>query len=201
MSNSNLKIDDYINQAKPFAQPVLKHIRELVHEICEEKIRWGFPHFDYEGILLSMAAFKTHCAINFWMGGMMEDKYKLLNTKSEKSMGQFGRIESLDELPPDSVLKYYISQAVKLNIENIKRPVPKPNTHKKSLDIPDYFHHALLKNPEAMDNFTNFSYSNKKDYIEWIVDAKTEKTRNSRIDTAIGWISEGKVRNWKYIKK
>jgi uncharacterized protein YdeI (YjbR/CyaY-like superfamily) len=40
-----------------------------------------------------------------------------------------------------------------------------------------------------------------REYIEWLTEAKSEETRQKRLETAIAWISEGKPRNWKYQKK
>jgi hypothetical protein len=44
-------------------------LRDLVHKACpevEETMKWSFPHFDYKGMMCSMAAFKQYCAFGFW---------------------------------------------------------------------------------------------------------------------------------------
>jgi uncharacterized protein YdeI (YjbR/CyaY-like superfamily) len=79
------------------------------------------------------------------------------------------------------------------------RSAPRP-AEKKGLEIPDYLGAALKKNKKALATFEQFNYSNKKEYVEWITEAKTDGTRKKRLDTAIEWMSKGKVRNWKYIK-
>lgn len=112
------EVDAYIEKAKPFAKPILKHIRKLVHQACpdvEEAIKWNFPHFCYNGILCSMAAFKEHCALTFWKGNSMEDAYKVMDKARSKSMGQFGWITSLEDLPSDKILLNYIKEAMLLN--------------------------------------------------------------------------------------
>src|SRR5688572_15960475 len=114
------RIDEYISKSAGFAQPVLKHFRALIHKTCpnvQEKIKWGFPHFDYEGGPMShMAAFKQHCAIGFWKASLMKDASKLVDTaKTEEAMGHLGRITSLQDLPKDAVLIRYIKDAMKLN--------------------------------------------------------------------------------------
>lgn len=198
------RVDDYIAKAAPFAQPILKHFRKLVHEACpdvEETIKWGFPCFDYKGVMCSMTGFKQHCAFNFWKAALMKDADKLLATaKSEVAMGNLGRITSLKDLPSDKKLLGYVKESMKLNEANVKMPRKAPTTNKE-LSVPDYLIAALKKNKKAKEIFDGFSYSNKKEYITWLTEAKTDATREKRLTDAIQWMSEGKIRNWKYIKK
>jgi len=198
------RIDAYIAKSNDFAKPILKHIRALVHKACpgaEETMKWSFPHFDYKGVFCSMAAFKEHCAFNFWKSKLMKDPHGILETNERTAMGSFGRITSLKDLPDDKIFLAYLKEAVRLNDEGAKLP-PKPvSKMKKELDVPGYFTKELNKNKEAKKVFGEFSYSQKKEYVNWITEAKTEETRNSRLITAVEWISEGKQRNWKYQKK
>ena len=203
MVKKNPSFDAYIKAAAPFAQPILKHLRELVHKACpevEETIKWGFPHFDYKGVMCSMAAFKNHCAFGFWKSSLMNDKEKVMEVNERQAMGNFQRITSLADLPSDKILIDYIKEAKKLNDDDIKLPARKKTTVKE-VEVPVYFVKALKRNSDAWKNFEKFSYSNKKDYVEWIEEAKTEATREKRIEAAVEWISEGKSRNWKYMKK
>ena len=148
-----------------------------------------------------MAAFKGHCTFGFWKGAMIIDTNgKNANIQSE-AMGQFGRITALSDLPQKKVLLGYIKQAVKLNEEGIKLPSkPKPKK-RKELKIPADFMAALRKQKKAFQTFENFSPSHKQEYVEWIVEAKGEETRARRMKSAIAWMAEGKVRNWKYIRR
>jgi uncharacterized protein YdeI (YjbR/CyaY-like superfamily) len=204
MAKQDKRIDDYIAKSADFAKPILEHIRALVHEACpdvQEAIKWGFPHFNYQGILASMAAFKTHCSFGFWKGAIMKDPYGVMKVVGKTSMGSFDRISSLKDLPSDKILISYIKEAAALNEENIKVPSrTKPKTS-KSIQIPPDFMKRLKKSKGAFSNFQSFSNSNKKDYVQWITEAKTDATKERRIDTALEWIGEGKVRNWKYLKK
>ena len=205
MGTKDKRIDAYIAKAQPFAQPILKHIRELAHKGCpevEETMKWSFPHFVYAGgTLCSMAAFKEHMAFGFWKASLMKDPHKILETEGREAMGHFGRITGMNDLPSDKIMIEYIKEAARLNKEGIKvvrKPVSK---EKKELVVPDYFLKAISKNKKALKTFEAFSYSHKKEYVEWITEAKTEDTRNNRITTAVEWISEGKPRMWKYMKK
>ncbi len=203
MSATDSRIDAYIEKSAPFAKPVLQHIRELVHKACpavEETMKWSFPHFDYKGIMCSMASFKHHCAFSFWKASIMKDPERILKIKDRESMGHFDKISSLEDLPSDEVLIAYIKEAARLNDEEIKLPSKTKRLEKKELEIPDYLTAALKKNEKAQTCFDNFSPSHKREYIEWITEAKTEATRMKRIETAIEWLVEGKIRNWKYLK-
>jgi len=203
MPKIDKRVDAYIAKARPFAQPVLKHLRELVHKACpevEETIKWGFPNFDYKGVFCSMAGFKEHCAFNFWKQSLLKDPHKIFGVK--ESMGHLGRIESLKDLPADKIMVEYLKEAVELNDKGVKRELkPKVAPNSKELVIPDYLTKALSKNKKANTTFSSFSYSHRKEYVEWITEAKTDETRGKRLKQAIEWMAEGKSRNWKYMNK
>ena len=196
------EIDQYIENSAVFAKPILIHLRDLVHKACPEaaeKLKWGFPHFDYKGVYTSMAAFKEHCAFNFWKAGVMKDPHGLFGEKDEKAMGHFGRIRSLKDLPPDEILLEYLLLAKELNDQGVKRVTTKPTEKEKSeLAVPGDLLEALQMVPEAMTHFQKFPYSHRKEYISWINEAKTDVTRQKRIATTVELTAEGKARNWKY---
>ena len=197
MPKTDPRIDAYIEKSQDFAKPILNHLRELVHSSCpgvEETMKWSFPHFDYKGILCNMAAFKNYCVFGFWKVSLLSDPHKILSP--ETAMGHIGHIKSLKDLPSDKILKEYIKEAAKLNEDGVKLP-PRSST-KKEVEVPDYFMKALKKNKNALKTFENFSPSHKREYIEWITEAKREETRDKRIETALEWLADGKGRNWKY---
>lgn len=202
MGNRNKRIDTYIINSADFAIPILTHLREVIHNACpavEEKIKWGFPHFDYKSeMLCSMASFGKHCSFGFWKASLMKDKALMLNARSETAMGHLGKIASLKDLPSDTRLKAYIREAMKLTNDGVK--VIKKKSEKADLQIPNYLIDALRKNKKAAQVFSGFSYSNKKEYVEWLTEAKTDETRNKRLQTTVEWLTEGKTRNWKYKK-
>lgn len=196
------RIDKYIEASADFAKPILNHLRTLVRQACpevEEKMKWSFPHFDFKGPFCSMAAFTQHCAFTFWKAKLMPDPHNLLQEREEKAMGHFGRIRSLQDLPSDIIILKYLGAAMKLNEAGIKLTAKKlTEKEKKELTIPAGLKEALSSNPKASETFEKFSYSNRKEYIMWISEAKTEATRQKRITTAVEWMAEGKSRNWKY---
>jgi len=197
------RIDDYIAKSENFAKPVLKYLRDIVHKACPEVVetmKWGMPHFDYKGMMCGMASFKQHCTFGFWKANLMKDKQKVFVKEENSGMGNFGKIKDIQDLPSAKIIIEYIKEAVKLNDDNVAVPKEVIKNVRKELIIPEYFIKALKKNEVAFKTFTDFSYSHKKEYLEWITEAKKEETRVKRINTAIEWLSEGKGRNWKYEK-
>jgi uncharacterized protein YdeI (YjbR/CyaY-like superfamily) len=198
MGTKDPRVDAYIDKSADFARPILIHLRKLIHAGCpavEETIKWGMPHFEYQGVLCGIAAFKSHCTFGFWKAGLMaslQDK-----KKSESAMGNYGRITSLADLPKDKVILQQVKEAARLNADGIKAPKAKSKA-KKPLKIPSYFLVALRKDKQALATFDNLSPSHQREYTEWITEAKTEETRQRRIATALQWLAEGKSRNWKY---
>ena len=193
-------VDAYIDKAQDFAKPVLIHIRKLVHEACPDVVetkKWSFPHFDYKGMMCSMASFKEHCAFGFWKQSLIDDA---AFPAEKTAMGSFGRITSLADLPDDKTMKKLIADAMRLNDEGIKVKKVPVSKEKKEIVVPEILAAALESNAVASETFNNFPYSCKKEYVGWITEAKTEATREKRLATTLEWLAEGKRRNWKYEK-
>lgn len=202
----NPKVDAYIAKAQPFAQPILNHLRKLVHKGCpevEETIKWSRPFFEHRGVLLcNMSAFKEHCSFGFWgqeMGAVLREA----KVVSDEGMGSLGRITGIGDLPAEKQMVGWIRQAAGFiesgtNVSPIaaRRTVVKPE--KAPLETPAEFAAALKKDKKASAVFAAFSPSCKREYIEWIAEAKRPETREKRIVQAVEWIAEGKQRNWKY---
>ncbi len=194
------RLDAYISSAPEFARPILSHLRNLVHTACpdvEETMKWSRPHFLHNGLLCGMSAFKHHCAFGFWLGKMVLGAMGR-SSSEDNGMGHFGRITSLADLPGDKELLAFIRKAAALNDSGAKRPAAPRPAGDRTLTVPDYLTAALKKNKKALAAFEAFSYSHKKEYVEWITEAKREETRKKRIETMLAWLAEGKSRNWKY---
>jgi hypothetical protein len=203
MGTKDPRVDDYIAAAAPFARPILKHLRRLIHRTCpdvEETMKWSFPHFQYRGILCSMAAFKAHSAFGFWKGALLNGNAGGLEKTNRTAMGHLGRITSKRDLPPDAVMTALISEAMQLNEMDVKPPrhARRPGLKPK---IPGYFASALRNDKKALTTFERFSDSHKREYLDWVTEAKGEETRARRLAAAIEWMAEGKPRHWKYMKK
>lgn len=206
MSAHDKRIDEYIAKAQPFAQPILEHLRELVHQAVpevQENIKWGMPAFEYKGPFCGMASFKGYIHFMFHKGSMLRERSTYLtrtDSKAKDPMTGFLHIKALNELPPDKAIIDILKQAAELNDDGVKIPKP-PKKDASEVAVPDDLLKALKANKTAARHFENFSYSKRKDYVEWINSAKTDKTRESRLATAVEWIAEGKSRNWKYERK
>ena len=193
------RVDAYIKKVQPFARPVLTHLRQVIHKACPgvvETVKWGVPHFDYKGPLCGMAAFKEHIRFGFWKGALLKDK---LPDHAGLAAGTFAHITTLADLPSAKVLSRMVADAAKLNEEGVKvtRAAKAP---KAALPTPADLAAALKKNPKALTTFTNFAPGRRREYVEWILDAKQDATRARRIKDAVAWMAEGKIRNWKYAK-
>ena len=213
MAKKNPQLDAYIARSAPFARPILTHLRDVVHEACpdvEEAMKWSFPNFLYKGMFCSMAAFKEHCAFNFWKGELVVDARR---PGTEKAMGQFGRITKLSDLPSKKVLAGYLKTAMKLNDEGVKPPwlerrnavkaaqtvtAAKAAKKAKPATVPADLAKALKGNATARAGFEKFPPSHRREYVQWITEAKREETRRRRVETAVAWMAEGKPRNWRY---
>jgi uncharacterized protein YdeI (YjbR/CyaY-like superfamily) len=192
------RIDAYIARQQDFARPILERIRVTLHAALpglEEGIRWGMPAFLWKGRpLANMAAFKAHATFGFWRGGEIVDA-----KAEEKAMGQFGRMTSVEDLPADDEFAEMIRKAAVLAEQGPAPRAAKPP--KAELAVPDDFAAALDAHPPAAGIFAGFSPSARREYLEWVIDAKRPETRAKRIAQAAEWIAEGKSRNWKYEKK
>ena len=204
--NFDPRIDAYINKAKPFAQPILHHLRELVHKACpkvEETIKWSRPFFEYKGAILgNMSAFKEHCSFGFWgeeIGAVLREA----NVIQDGGMGSLGRITTVKDLPSNKQMLAFLKQATAF-IDNGTYTSPIAARHKvvkapaPPLEPPAEFSQALKSNKKAAAVFAAFSPSCKREYIEWIAEAKRPETREKRIAQAVEQIAENKQRNWKY---
>jgi len=190
------RVDAYIAKAAPFAQPILTHLRALVHKACpdvDETIKWSVPAFDYKGPFCGMAAFKRHCNFVFWKAGLLRQQ------GFEPEIEAFEqKMTSLADLPADRAIEKVIEAAAALNDAGVKTPrtrkPPKPPVR-----TPAYLTTALNKHKKAHAAWQAFSPSHKREYVDWIADAKTDATRERRLLQAVEWIAQGKPRNWKYM--
>ena len=197
------RVDAYITQAAPFAHAPLAHIREAMHAALPdvtEAIKWSHPFFLLEGRpFANMAAFKAHCSLGFWKGGRPVAEEAA--GERDKAMGQFGRIESLADLPKAAALRKLIVEARAAwaaAIEDKASAPPAPRTKREAPALPDDLAAALGPKSAARKIFDAFTASQQREYVDWIVEAKREATRASRVAQAVEWIAEGKTRNWKY---
>ena len=203
MANASKQVDDYIANAPDYAQPILKKIRTAFHKGCpgvEEAIKWGIPYFLHHGMLGGMAAFKKHVGFGFWRSSELDDPEQLFETGTGAKQSMCtAKVFDVKELPTQKVLVDYVKRAAKLN-ENGK-PTPKKASKNISTRVPADLADLLKKNKAAKTTYDALAPGQKRDYIEWITEAKRDATRQKRLKTTIEWLSEGKRRNWKYEKK
>jgi uncharacterized protein YdeI (YjbR/CyaY-like superfamily) len=199
MAETDPRIDAYIARQADFARPILEHLRSAVRSACpeaEEAMKWSMPYFLYKGQMLAgMAAFKAHATFGFWRAPEV-----LGETGAEhEAMGQFGRLTSVADLPADDVLHDLIRKAMALTDAGV-RPARAKAAPKAGIETPPELEAALSANPAARATFDGFPPGCRREYVEWVAEAKRPETRDKRIAQAVEWMAEGKRRNWKYEK-
>jgi uncharacterized protein YdeI (YjbR/CyaY-like superfamily) len=199
MPNTDPRVDAYITSAPAFAQPILERARAVVHEACpqvEETLKWGMPTFMHAGgILCGMAAFKQHATFGFWKHALV------MGGEGERAgMGSFGKMTSVRDLPPKKQLVALVRKAMALNEQGVKTPQARKRGTRPPADVPADLSEALRVNDAARETFERFPPSQRREYIEWLEEAKREETRRKRLAQAVEWLAEGKQRNWKYMK-
>ncbi len=204
MSDADAKVDAYGESIEPFAKPILAHLRGLIRATCPEVIetvKWGIPHFDYHGEMMCIfAAYKAHCSFSFWKDSLMSDARFKANADLPAAKRFMGKLTSLGDLPSDAELTAWIQEAMSLNERGVKLAPRKPTGAPKAVGVPAAFAERLAANPSVKAAFEAKSASFQKEYNLWIHEAKTDATRDKRIDEALAWIAEGKGRFWKYAK-
>jgi uncharacterized protein YdeI (YjbR/CyaY-like superfamily) len=197
MGKRDPRVDAYIAKAADFAKPILTELREIVHGACpdcEEAIKWSSPTFIYKGMLCGMSAFKEHAAFGFSKGPLVVE-----DPKGDNPYRVFDRLTKLSDLPSRKTLTGYIKKAMALNDAGVTiKKAPKAAA--KPIAVPTDLAAALAKNKKAKAAFDGFPPSHKREYVEWITEAKREETRSRRLETAIAQMAEGKPHNWKYMK-
>lgn len=197
MGERDKRVDAYIRRAAPFARPILEHLREVVHDGAPqvtENIKWGMPSFELDGLFCGMAAFKTHATFWFKDPAFIETELAKAGAGQRDAMGHFGRLAAVSDLPPRRTLVSVVRRAASApKAAPAARPRPKPAPR-----TPAALAAALQKNAKARATYSAFPPGKRRDYVEWIQEAKTDATRARRIATAIEWLAEGKSRNWKY---
>ena len=190
------RIDAYIDdKAADFAKPILRHLRAMVHEACpdcEETLKWSMPTFMYKGkILAGLASFKAHATFGYWNDSMLQ-----ADEKNRSAMGQFGRLTSLDDLPPRETLIALTRKSMALVDSGAK--IERRREPKAPLAVPQDLQAAIDAAPAAKATWDAFPPSCQREYVEWVTEAKRDETRSKRLAQTMEWLTEGKRRNWKY---
>ena len=206
MGKRDPRVDAYIAKQPPFAKEICTRLRAIVHEAAPEiteDIKWGHVAFMHKGLVCGLAAFKQHVVFHFWKAALLGGSHARRAT-DDKTLELLAKLTSADDFPPKSVIAGFVKAAVKLNdgaVKVAKTPTAATAKKKTPLRTPPSLSKALARNKKAKATYDGFSPSHKREYVEWITEAKSEETRDRRIEQALGWMAEGKPRNWKYMKK
>jgi uncharacterized protein YdeI (YjbR/CyaY-like superfamily) len=198
------EVDAYVASAAPFARPILHHLRDVLHEGAPgvvEAMKWSRPFFVYRGVILgNIAAFKEHCSMGLWGNEIIGAMREAGHSQGE-GMGTFGKIRGIEDLPSKKQLVEYVKLAAKAIDEGQRTKAwSRPKVAKGEVEVPEALATAL-KTSKLKDKFEAMGQGCRREYCEWIAEAKRDETRNKRISEALEWIAEGKSRNWRYERK
>ena len=197
------RFDAYIVKAPEYARPILEHVRDLMHKAHPEVVetmKWQHPFFTHANgkIIASIGAFKEHCRFGIWHAEAAA-AIRLAAGHGSNERGSVVKVRSLKDLPPQKVLLASFKKAAEAAADRkTKLPRKEYQTPKPPLAVPADLTAALRKNKSAQKTFDGFSPSSKREYVEWIIGAKQDETRQRRLVQAVEWMAEGKSRNWKY---
>ena len=200
MSQRYPSVDAYLRKAPAFAQPIIEHLREVVHAACpevEECIKWNCPFFVYRGPVCAVAAFKAHCRIGFWKADVLRK-----GPAAAAALASLERVTQVSEFPSRAALTALVQGAVKLNEDGVLAEWQKAQQERRKNPVPvkppPALAAALKKNARARKTWDAFTPSHRRDYVVWIAAAKTDETRDRRVQQTVEWLAEGKTRHWKY---
>lgn len=198
MASSDPRFDRHLQDAPEFARPLLHELRARVHAICPdvvESVKWRMPAFEFHGLLAGMAAFRAHCTFGFWKDRLLRSDAALAPL-----LDRLGRMTSVRDLPSKAAFAKVMKAAMRLNVEGIgaprRRAAPRPE-----LAVPPELVRALAASKRAKATFDAFAPSHRREYVQWIVEAKKDETRQRRIEQTIEWLAQGKHRNWQYERR
>lgn len=198
------RIDLYISKSADFAQEILLHLREVIHDFCpnvEEGMKWSMPFFMYRGkILCNFASFKQHCSFGFWLHSEMSDLHGIFKRSAEGGMGSLGKITAMSDLPKDDQLGAYILEAMSLIEQGTIPRELNPKFKKPAAEVPEELQKLLETEPKAKAVFDALPPSHQREYTNWISEAKREETKQRRLQQTIENLLEGKSKDWKYMR-
>lgn len=190
------RVDAYIARQADFARPILVELRDRMHRAApalSETIKWNMPFFMHGGrVLANMAAFNRHASFGFWQHGVAA------TGKEGEAMGQFGKLTSVADLPDAAYFAEMVGNAVRQIVSGAGKPMRASRSLKPDPVIPPELAVALAGNPQAAGHFNDFAQSCRREYCDWIGEAKRQGTRDKRTAEAVRWLEQGKRRNWKY---
>lgn len=195
-SNAPKLIDDFIAGSLPFAQKICRKLREIIHKADSSIIedwKWG-ANFNKNGMVCGFWAFKKHVTLVFFQGALLKDHKNILQhggTNKHNRSIKFTDIKEIDE----AALIQYIKEAVKNNEKNLKVVSKKEN-----IIIPDDLKKALIISKKASENFKKFAYTYRKEYVQWVENAKQQNTRERRVNEVVAKSFQNKKIHEKYMK-
>lgn len=180
-------VDQYILEHPEWADELI-FLREIVKlEGAVETIKWGAPCYTIRGKnVIGIGAFKSYVGLWFYNGALLKDHEKVLLNAQEgvtKALRQW-RFNSIDEMNKTLIAKY-VKEAI--NNQKAGKEI-KPSRQKKELNIPNELQQAFDTDQDLRPAFETFPPYKKREFADYITQAKREETRMNRLKKVIGLI-------------
>lgn len=188
-------VEEYIESADLYADGlvVLRDIMTLTE--LQETVKWGIPTYTINNKnVVSISAFKKYVGVWFFNGVFLSDPENILiNAQEGKTKGlrqlRFTNAKSIDK----KIILEYVLEA----IDNQKKGlVVRPE--KKELVIPTELTLVLNENQKLASIFESLTLGKKREFTEYVGDAKREDTRIKRLEKIIPMILNNIGLNDKY---
>jgi len=195
--NASKLIDEAFSKFTGFQKEYCNHLRKLIHKAMpdvKEDWKWG-PNFNVNGMVCGVWGFKDHVKLVFFKGSAMKDTYKLFNQGKENEGNRSINFSSADKIDDKKIIEY-LKEAAEINRKGIKLV-------KKEIKVvmPAILVKALNKDKASKTYFESLAPSHRRDYADYISQAKQEETQLRRLDKVMEMLTDKRTLNDKYMKK
>lgn len=190
-------IEEYLEKLTDHKDTVLRLRAILQQTELNETLKWGIPSYQINGKnVVGIGAFKSYAGLWFYNGSFLKDASKvLINAQEGKTKGlRQWRFTSLDELDETLIMEYVLEA-----IQNQKEG-KEVKAEKKPLVIPNELREALAADLQLSEAFDELKLTTKREFAEYIQEAKREQTKADRLAKIIPMIKVGMGLNDKYKK-
>lgn len=191
-------VDEYMDGLEQWKSELTRLREILCSTELDECVKWGAPCYTLDGkTVVGLAGFKSYFGLWFHQGVSLADPEKVLINAQEgrtKALRQW-RFSSKKEIKVRTI-KAYVKEAIEL--ERAGKRVP--TERGKPLVIPPQLKAALAQDRAAKAAFAELTTGKRREYADYISDAKREETKQKRVEKILPLITEGKGIHDRYRK-
>jgi uncharacterized protein YdeI (YjbR/CyaY-like superfamily) len=189
-------VDTYIMESGSWMNTLLE-LRELMLIAgFEETVKWGIPVYCLENKnLVGLAYFKSYAGLWFFQGAFLNDKGGVLVSGTE---GQTKAQRQLRIYPNEKLKTALIKRFIKETVTNHKAGVHLVKAKPKETILPEELKTALSQNKIAHKKFALLAPYKKREFADYISQAKRVETKKARLEKILPMIEEGRGLNDKF---